>query len=154
MSGWFILTAPKQCCGRRFLLCVGSNSHFRLPLCIDLMLDTGSADSSVPIPVNKSWNIQDLSILFLAVRQLPCLLSILSLSRRECNSAPPCLLPHKCLLLFPVQVSPLMFSHWHDDPRVCRPVIVFVRASQGPGMFWLPSLEAPLWQANRASFHS
>lgn len=85
---------------------------------IDLTLQTGSADSSVPIAINKSWNIQDLAVLFLSVRQHPCLLYILSPSLRVSH----------CInvYFYSYQVSPLMLTYWHADLHVCRPVIVFV----------------------------
>lgn len=115
---------------------------------IDLTLHTGSPDSSVPIAINKSWNIQDLAVLFLSVRQHPCLLYILSLSRRGCSSAPlgRSLRVSHCInvYFYSFQVSPLMLTYYM---LTCTCVGLSSCLSQGSSIFWLPSLEAPSWQA-------
>lgn len=112
--------------------------------CVGLPFHTGSADNLVPIFINKPWDIQDFAVLFLSIRQHPCLLYILSLSCRGCDSLlgafPSCPLLHKCLLLFLFQVSSLMFLYWHGDLCMCRPVIVFVQASQGSCILCFPCL--------------
>lgn len=112
--------------------------------CVSLTCHTGRADNLVPIFINKSWDIQDFAVLFLSIRQHPCLLYILSLYCRGCGSLPgafpSCCLLHKCLLLFLFQVSSLMSLYWHDDLCMCQPVIVLVQASQGSCILWFPCL--------------
>lgn len=96
---------------------------------------------TVPILINKSWNIQDL--LFFFYRADNILVSFTSFPAPIGDAAlalgtlPPCFLLHKRLLLFLFQVSSLMFSHWHD---VCVCVCVglslclYVRP-RGPAYF-------------------